>query len=230
MNDRVSRNDHGRRTRKTVTVVFADLAGSTALAERLDPESLDHLLTSYYAHMRGVLEQHGGTVEKFIGDAVVGVFGVPTLHEDDALRAVRAAIQMRDQLPELNASLAERFGVGLSMHIGIGTGEVVSDREATGHALVAGRAGNLAARLQTAAPTGEILVASATRRLVAAAVRLAPHATLELRGVPGRRRTRRVGQERPQPALARPGGAMVGRRRQLRTLHRRAELAFGSTI
>ena len=226
MNDRVSRNDPGRRARKTVTVVFADLAGSTSLAERLDPESLDHLLAAYYAHMRRVLEGHGGTVEKFIGDAVVGVFGVPTLHEDDALRAVRAAIQMRDQLPELNASLEERFGVGLSVRIGIGTGEVVSDREATGHALVAGGAGSLAARLQAAAPTDEILIASATRRLVAGAVRLAPHATLELRGVSGRRRTWRVVDERPQPALARSGAAMVGRRRQLRALRRRAELAF----
>ena len=226
MNDRVNRDDLGRRARKTVTVVFADLVGSTALAERLDPESLDHVLASYYAHMRGVLEQHGGTVEKFIGDAVVGVFGVPTLHEDDALRAIRAAIQMRDQLPDLNASLQERFGVGLSVRIGIGTGEVVSDRQATGHALVAGGAGNLAARLQAAAPTGEILIAAATRRLVSGAVRLEPQATLVLRGVSGRRRTWRVVQERPQPALARPGAAMVGRRRQLRALRRRAELAF----
>ena len=137
---------------------------------------------------------------------------MPTLHEDDALRAIRAAIQMRDQLPELNASLAERFGVGLSVRIGIGTGEVVSDRQATGHALVAGGAGNLAARLQAAAPTGEILIAAATRRLVSGAVRLEPQATLVLRGVSGRRRTWRVVQERPQPALARPGAAMVGRR------------------
>jgi class 3 adenylate cyclase len=202
MNDRVNRDDLGRRARKTVTVVFADLVGSTALAERLDPESLDHVLASYYAHMRGVLEQHGGTVEKFIGDAVVGVFGVPTLHEDDALRAIRAAIQMRDQLPELNASLEERFGVGLSVRIGIGTGEVVSDRQATGHALVAGGAGNLAARLQAAAPTGEILIAAATRRLVSGAVRLEPQATLVLgRGV------------RPAAYLAgRPGAPAAGAR------------------
>src|SRR6478735_5396705 len=113
MDDRANRDDPGRRARKTVTVVFADLAGSTALAERLDPESLDHVLASYYAHMRGVLERHGGTVEKFIGDAVVGVFGVPTLHEDDALRATRAAGEMRDALDRLNEELESRWGISL---------------------------------------------------------------------------------------------------------------------
>src|SRR5919201_5674920 len=88
--------------RKTVTIVFADLAGSTSLGERLDPEALRDLQTRYFAAMRQPLERHGGTVEKYIGDAVMAVFGIPALHEDDALRAVRAAVEMRAGLDELN--------------------------------------------------------------------------------------------------------------------------------
>ena len=85
-----------REVRKTVTVLFADVTGSTALGERLDPESLRRVMSRYFDEMRQALERHGGTVEKFIGDAVMAVFGIPTVHEDDALRAVRAAAEMRD--------------------------------------------------------------------------------------------------------------------------------------
>ncbi len=105
--------------RKTVTVLFCDLAGSTALGETLDPERLRALLARYFERMKSIVEHHGGTVEKFIGDAVMAVFGVPAVHEDDALRAVRAAVEMRDALPEL----------GLEGRIGVMTGEVVTGTE-----------------------------------------------------------------------------------------------------
>src|SRR3954447_24384683 len=88
--------------RKTVTVLFCDVTGSTSIGEQLDPESLRHVMARYFDTMRAALERHGGTVEKFIGDAVMAVFGVPVIHEDDALRAVRAAAEMRAGLATLN--------------------------------------------------------------------------------------------------------------------------------
>src|SRR5436309_14965808 len=127
-----------RDVRKTVTVVFADVTGSTKLGERLDPESLRRVMGRYFAEMKGALERHGGTVEKFIGDAVMAVFGIPMLHEDDALRAVRAAVEMRDAFPEL----------GVEGRIGITTGEVVTGTE---ERLATGDAVNVAARLEQAA-------------------------------------------------------------------------------
>ena len=108
--------------RKTVTVVFSDLAGSTALGERLDSESLREVLGTYFAEMRAVLERHGGTVEKYIGDAIMAVFGLPVLHEDDALRAVRAAAEMQEALARLNERLALTHGVGLENRTGVNTG------------------------------------------------------------------------------------------------------------
>ncbi len=108
-----------REQRKTVTVLFCDVTGSTALGESTDPEALRAVLARYFERMKGIVESHGGTVEKFIGDAVMAVFGVPVLHEDDALRAVRAAVEMRDALPEL----------GLQARIGVNTGEVVTGTE-----------------------------------------------------------------------------------------------------
>src|SRR5205809_48766 len=99
-----------REVRKTVTVVFCDVTGSTALGERLDPESLRHVMARYFEAMRAVIERHGGTVEKFIGDAVMAVFGVPVVHEDDALRAARAASEMRDALAVLNDELERDYG------------------------------------------------------------------------------------------------------------------------
>ena len=94
--------------RKTVTVLFCDVTGSTALGESVDPERLRALLARYFERMKAIVERHGGTVEKFIGDAVMAVFGVPVLHEDDALRALRAAVEMRDALPELGLEGADR--------------------------------------------------------------------------------------------------------------------------
>src|SRR5688572_30377836 len=103
--------------RKTVTVLFCDVADSTGLGERLDPELLRNVMSGWFDEMRRALEAHGGTVEKFIGDAVMAVFGVPTVHEDDALRAVRAAAEMRRRLDALNEGLLERHGVTLVMRV-----------------------------------------------------------------------------------------------------------------
>jgi class 3 adenylate cyclase/tetratricopeptide (TPR) repeat protein len=143
--------------RKTVTVLFADVTGSTALGESLDPEALRGVMTRYYALARATLERHGGTVEKFVGDAVMAVFGIPQTHEDDALRALRAAAELRDA------------DLGVTLRIGVNTGEVVAD---AGETLVTGDAVNVAARLEQAAEPGEILVGEATYRLALNAVRV----------------------------------------------------------
>ena len=137
--------------RKTVTVVFADLTGSTGLGERLDPESLRRIMHRYYEEMRAAVERHGGTVEKFIGDAVMAVFGIPLVHEDDALRAVRAAAEMQERLAALNVDLEEEWGLRLDVRIGVNTGEVVAGDPAAAQAFVVGDAVNVAARLEQAA-------------------------------------------------------------------------------
>jgi class 3 adenylate cyclase/tetratricopeptide (TPR) repeat protein len=147
--------------RKTVTVLFCDLAGSTALGEQLDPEPLRELMGRWYEAMRAAVERHGGMVEKFVGDAVMAVFGLPRAHEDDALRAVRAALDMQRGVGEMP---------GLRIRIGINTGEVVTgDDVAT---LVTGDAVNTAKRLEEAAPSGEILIGAVTERLVRHAARV----------------------------------------------------------
>src|SRR6266536_3080783 len=115
-----------REVRKTVTVVFADVTGSTNLGERMDPEAFRQVMGRYFEAMKAVIERHEGTVEKFIGDAVMAVFGIPRLHEDDALRAVRAAAGMREALAGLNAELVRDHGVSLAMRTGVNTGEVVA--------------------------------------------------------------------------------------------------------
>src|SRR5215212_4352046 len=155
-----------REVRKTVTVVFSDVTGSTALGERLDPESLRRVMSRYFDEMQAVVEAHEGTVEKFIGDAVMAVFGIPVLHEDDAVRAVRAAAEMRQGLEGLNRDLARDWGVTLAMRTGINTGEVVAGDPDVGDALVLGDAVNLAARLEQAAAPGEVLLGEPTWRLV----------------------------------------------------------------
>src|SRR5215813_148856 len=155
--------------RKTVTVVFCDVAGSTELGESTDPEALRALLARYFDRMRAIVEHHGGTVEKFVGDAVMAVFGVPIVHEDDALRACRAAIEMRDALPDL----------GISGRIGLNTGEVVTGTE---ERLATGDAVNVAARLEQAAEPGEVLIGAETVRLVGDAVELGAERRLELKG------------------------------------------------
>jgi class 3 adenylate cyclase/tetratricopeptide (TPR) repeat protein len=166
-------------TRKTVTVLFADVTGSTELGEQLDPESFRRVMARYFDGARTSLERHGGTVEKFIGDAVMAVFGVPTLHEDDALRALRAAVDLRDALASLNVELERDYGVTLRLRTGVNTGEVVTG---THERLATGDAVNVAARLEQAAQPDEILVGEETRRLASAAIETEPIAPLSLKG------------------------------------------------
>ena len=161
--------------RRTVTILFCDVAGSTALGEQLDPETLRSALRRYFDEMRVVIETHGGRVEKFIGDAVMAVFGLPRLREDDALRAVRAAAEIRERLPKVAADT----GVTLRWRTGVNTGKVVAESD---DGLVVGDAVNLAARLEQAAPLGEILLGPDTYRLVHDAVEVAPVAPLSLKG------------------------------------------------
>ncbi|CAN5772871.1 AAA family ATPase [soil metagenome] len=169
-----------RETRKTVTVIFCDVARSTELGERLDPEALRRVMKRYFDAMRTVLERHGGTVEKFIGDAVMAVFGVPQLHEDDALRAVRAADEMRNALARLNDELGTEIGVTISARIGVNTGPVVTVQ--AGQGLVTGDAVNVAARLEQAAEPGTILLGQSTYRLVRDAVAVEPVDDLNVKG------------------------------------------------
>jgi class 3 adenylate cyclase/tetratricopeptide (TPR) repeat protein len=168
--------------RKVVTIVFADVTGSTALGERLDPEALRRVMGRYFDEMAAVIERHGGTVEKFIGDAVMAVFGIPRLHEDDALRAVRAAIGMREALAALNQDLEREHGEGLAARIGVNTGEVVAGDPSTGQRLVTGDAVNVAARLEQAAAPGDVLLGESTYRLVKDAVQVEPVDALALKG------------------------------------------------
>jgi class 3 adenylate cyclase/tetratricopeptide (TPR) repeat protein len=155
--------------RKTVTCLFCDLVGSTALGERSDPEVLRELMASYHAELRQILERHGGSVEKFVGDAAMAVFGIPQVHEDDALRAVRAAAEIREAVSRL----------GLDARTGVNTGEVVAGQ---GETLVTGDAVNVAARLEQAARAGEILIGEQTERLVRDAVRAEEVEPLVLKG------------------------------------------------
>ena len=201
-----------REQRKVVTVLFCDITGSTALGERLDPEALRALLSDYFERMKVIVERHGGTVEKFIGDAVMAVFGVPTLHEDDALRAARAAVEMRDALPAL----------GIEGRIGVATGEVVTGTE---ERLATGDAVNLAARLEQAALPGEVLVGEPTFRLIQAVVEADPVEPLTLKGKSAPVPAYRLLAVTREPAR-RHGGRMVGRERQRRLL----ENAFGNVV
>jgi class 3 adenylate cyclase/tetratricopeptide (TPR) repeat protein len=168
--------------RKTVTVVFSDVAGSTALGERLDPESVRRLMGRYFDAMRDVLERHGGTVEKFIGDAVMAVFGIPRLHEDDALRGVRAAAEMRERLAVLNGELIREFGVEIRSRTGVHTGQVAAGDPDAGQTLVTGDAVNTAARLEQAAQPGEILLGETTLTLVRDAVAAEPVEPVRAKG------------------------------------------------
>src|SRR5436305_8027952 len=184
-------------------------------------------MTRYGGEMRRVLERHGGRVEKFIGDAVMAVFGVPMLHEDDALRAVRAALEMRAALADLNREFDRDYGVELGIRVGVHTGEVITDERALDDGLIAGDAVNAGARLQASAPTGAVLIGPETHRLVAPAVRVRRHDDLELRGKTGRMRTWRVEGLAPDRLRLRrgAGAAMVGRRRELAALRRRFDAA-----
>jgi class 3 adenylate cyclase/tetratricopeptide (TPR) repeat protein len=155
-----------REIRKTVSILVCDWVDSTSLGSGLDAESLRRVQESFNAEARCVLERHGGTVEKFIGDAVMAVFGIPQAHEDDALRAVRAAVELRQALASLNARLVKELGVRVEVRTAVNTGEVVAGNSAAGQAFVTGDPVVVAKRLEEAATSGEILIGEATRRLV----------------------------------------------------------------
>ncbi|MEO6059033.1 MAG: adenylate/guanylate cyclase domain-containing protein [Candidatus Limnocylindria bacterium] len=207
-------------TRKTVTVLFCDATSSTALGERIDPESLRGLMTRYFDVMREVIEFHGGVVEKFIGDAVMAVFGVPVVHEDDALRACRAGVEIRGRLAGLEAEIEAERGATVEWRMGINTGEVVAGDGVSGQRMVTGDAVNVAARLEAAAAPGEILLGADTYALVRAAVLTEAMQPLSLKGksepVPAWRLT---GVSDAVGRRARPSEApLVGRRRPLRLM------------
>ena len=175
-----------RERRKLATMLFCDVTGSTAMGERFDAEAVRALMLRYFDEMRGAIERHGGAVEKFIGDAVVGIFGVPVAHEDDALRAVRAASEMQERVVLLNEEFERGFGRRIALRIGVNTGEVVTGEVSTDRPMASGDPVNVAARLEQAARPGEILVGEQTYLLTRGAVSLEPVEPLRSREKPGR--------------------------------------------
>ncbi|HZO77470.1 MAG TPA: adenylate/guanylate cyclase domain-containing protein [Solirubrobacteraceae bacterium] len=199
-----------RQTRKMVTALFCDVTGSTALGEELDPEVLRGVMNRYFAVIRTTIERHGGTVEKFIGDAVMAVFGIPIVREDDALRAVRAAAEIRERLPEV----AEEVGVTLRFRTGVNTGTVLMSE---GENYATGDAVNVAARFEQVAAPGEIVLGEETLRLVRDAVVVEPLEQLALKGKSDPVRAFRLMSVDPAAAgVARHMDSMlVGREREL---------------
>jgi class 3 adenylate cyclase/tetratricopeptide (TPR) repeat protein len=210
-----------------VSVVFCDVAGSTALGEGLDPESLRRVMGRYFEAARECLERHGGTVEKFIGDAVMAVFGIPVVHEEDALRACRSAAEIRDRVAVLSKEVERDFDTTFEVRIGVNTGEVVAGDPSAGQALVTGDAVNVAARLEQGAPPGAILIGKPTYGLVRDAVVAEPTEPLTLKGkaqvVPA---FRLVDVHPTAPAFARRlDSPLVGREDELRLLRQAFERA-----
>jgi class 3 adenylate cyclase/tetratricopeptide (TPR) repeat protein len=158
--------------RKHVTVLFSDVSGFTAASERLDPEEMREIMARIFARAAGIVARHEGRIEKFIGDAVMAIFGVPVTHEDDALRAVRAAIELHSAVAELSPQFVPRIGSPIAMHSGIASGLVVTGDLTFDHGTAGplGSTVNLAARLMSAAPAGEVWIAAETRKLVGIAV------------------------------------------------------------
>lgn len=172
-----------REMRKTVTFIFVDLKGSTALGERIDSEALHEVKERYFSTMAAEITRHGGKIEKYIGDAIMAVFGLPRAREDDALRAVRAALGMQQALQQLNVDLIARYGVTLANRTGVNTGEVVaSDDPTADQKLATGDAVNVTARLEQAAPENQIYLGETTYRLVRDAVEVEAVEPLELKG------------------------------------------------
>ena len=165
-----------------MTILFCDVVGSTVARRATDPETTRRVMSRYSDAMRVVVTPHGGTVERFRGDEVMAVFGVPTVHEDDALRAVRAGKAMQRRLAELNEELVATWGVQLKCRIGINTGEVVAGDPGTGETFVTGDAVNVAKRLEQAAQPGEILIGTATYPLVKDASRFGPRYRFSAKG------------------------------------------------
>jgi DNA-binding SARP family transcriptional activator/tetratricopeptide (TPR) repeat protein len=196
-----------RRERKPVTILFCDLVGFTARSEELDPEDVQALLQPYFARVRGQLERFGGTVEKFIGDAVMGAFGAPTGHEDDPERAVRAALAIRDALSD-----------ELELRIAVHTGEALVTLDAdprAGEGIVAGDVVNTASRLQNAAPPNGVIVGEQTYRATGHAIAYHELEPVVARGKKEPLRVWEAVEVRREADARRPGAHLVGRQREL---------------
>jgi class 3 adenylate cyclase/tetratricopeptide (TPR) repeat protein len=205
--------------RKTVTALFADIVGSTAMGSQRDPEVVRDVLRQFFARMKAVAESHGGTVEKYIGDAVMVVFGMPRLHEDDAERAVRAALAMRAATAELEAELR----LGLAIRLGVNTGEAVAGAGDTPQFLLTGDAINVGARLVAGAEPGEILVGELTRTLTTDAIEYGPARHIVAKGKAEPVSVHPVIRARTEVPIQHRGLAplhadLVGRERELRVL------------
>jgi class 3 adenylate cyclase/tetratricopeptide (TPR) repeat protein len=203
-----------------VTVLFCDVTGSTALGERRDPEQLRRVLSQYAREARAVVKRHGGMVEKFIGDAVMALFGLPAVHEDDALRAARAALELRANLAELNETLAREMGIEIRTRIGINSGEVVSGDPGGGDGFVTGDPVNVAKRLEEAAEPGEILIGEETYQLARDALQVEELAPLSLKGKQESIQAYRLVGVTPGalPRVRRSDTPMVGREDELALL------------
>jgi class 3 adenylate cyclase/tetratricopeptide (TPR) repeat protein len=208
-----------------------DVVGSTELGERLDPESTRHVMSRLFETVRPVLEHHGATVEKFIGDAVMAVFGIPTVHEDDALRACRAAIEIQDRMLRLNKELERDWGVTISSRTGLNTGEVIAGDPSTGHTLVTGDAVNTAARLEQSAQPGTVVIGEPTYRLVAHAVDVEPVEPIAAKGKTEAVAARRLLSVVPGTSIRarRLDSPMVGRSEELGLLRQALERSIAET-
>ncbi len=167
--------------RRQVTVLFADLSGYTAVAERMDPEAVKRLVDRCLRRLGQEVERFGGTVDKYIGDNVMAIFGAPIAHEDDAERAVRAALGMQDAMTEINEGLGESHGVSFALRVGLNTGEVVAGAVGDGYTVM-GDTVNVASRLQTAGRTGSVTVGERTHRATREAIEYTPLEPLQLKG------------------------------------------------
>jgi class 3 adenylate cyclase len=202
--------------RRLVTALYCDLVGSTELGERLDPERLRKVLDTYFETMRVAIERHGGTVEKFMGDAVVGAFGVPTAHEDDTLRAVRAALEMREAAAEQDMEIKDP-DVRVRVRIAISCAEAFADESAARQGRISGDAFNTAARLQAAGEPGDVLISGAAEQMLRGRVDLSQVGPFVLRGKAQPVDAYRVLRIRPTPI--RIETPLIGRDRPLKALH-----------
>src|ERR1022692_2507281 len=217
----------GEVRRRLITVLYCDMVGSTELGERLDTERLRKVLDRYFGAMRAAIQHHGGTVEKFIGDAVAGTFGIPEAHEDDALRAVRAALEMQEAAAEIDAEIDDP-GVPMVVRIAIHCGEAFADEAAATQGRIAGDVFNTAARLQAVAEPGDVVVSATAERMLRRRVNFAALGPIELKGKAKPVGAYRVLEIRPMPA--RFETPLVGRERPLRLLNEALQDAIDNHV
>ena len=210
--------------RKTVTILVTGVVDSTGLGSALDPEVMRAVMSRYFDSVRTIVERHGGTVEKFIGDAASATFGVPQQHEDDALRAVRAAVELRQGISGLNEDLQRDHGVAIQIRTAINTGEVVAGHSASGEPFATGHAINAAMKLHESALPAEIVLGPVTQSLVREAVATEPVDDVEMGGAVGPVAAHRVVSLSDSAEARRPGSALlVGRRDELGRLRQAFE-------